>query len=116
MEVPLSPDCPIQLDYYLQHAQWTAFFTTALFLAYLFYYRLYVVAPPQVVCADVASLAALREHCPALFERYWPTPWASPAYMQTVLRAVIQTYPKPRRRRYVPSMCLDNIPPSYVPS
>ena len=98
LEIPLSPDCSVQLESYLQRVQWVAFFV-ALLAVYLLYYRVRAVAAPQVVCADSARLAALKEHCPAFFERFWPTAWALPAYMQTIVRATIQTTPKPQRRR-----------------
>ena len=66
---------------------------------YYVYYRTYVVSVPRVVCADEKRLAALKKHCPVFFEEFWPTFWAPQAHMQTVIRVVIQTFPKSKRER-----------------
>lgn len=68
-------------------------------VAYYIYYWLCVVSVPRVVCADERRLKALREHCPAFFEEFWPTIWAPQAHMQTVIRVAIQTFPKSKRKR-----------------
>lgn len=70
-----------------------------LLLVYYLYYRLCVVSVPRVVCADERRLRALKKHCPAFFEEYWPTIWAPQAHMQTVIRVAIQTFPKSKRKR-----------------
>ncbi len=66
---------------------------------YLLYYRRRVVGKPRVVCSDPDKLLMLKKECPALFEEFWPTPWASQAHMQTVIRVAIQTFPNSQRRR-----------------
>ena len=66
---------------------------------YYVYYRVYVVSVPRVVCADERKLSALKKHCPVFFEEFWPTFWAPQAHMQTVIRVVIQTFPKSKRTR-----------------
>lgn len=66
---------------------------------YLLYYQCVVVGKPKVVCHDTARLQALARHCPVFFEKYHPTVWAPHAYMQTIVRVAIQTFPKQERRR-----------------
>ena len=61
---------------------------------YAIYYYVFCVGRPRVVCSDRRTLRALRRHCPALFEPYWPTAWAPQAHMQTVLREAIQGSPR----------------------
>ena len=70
-----------------------------LLFAYYAYYRRYVVSVPRVVCADEKRLKALKKHCPAFFEEFWPTVWAPQTHMQTVIRVAIQTFPKSKRKR-----------------
>lgn len=66
---------------------------------YLVYYQCAVVGKPKVVCHDANRMQALTERCPVLFEEYRPTLWAPHAYMQTIVRVAIQTFPKLNRRR-----------------
>lgn len=76
---------------------WT--FLLVLF-TYLLYYQFVMVKKPKVVCHDPVRLEELKKYCPVFFEKYQFTPWAPNAYMQSVGRAIIQTYPKEKRRRY----------------
>ena len=96
---PLPHDCPTLVHFYLPRLALAAALT-AVFLLYLLYYRLAIVARPIVVCSDPDRLAALRTHCPVFFEEFWPTVWAAQAHMQSVIRAAIQFFPRSKRRRY----------------
>ena len=78
-----------------------------LLLLYLAYYRVFAVRRPRVACASADLLAALKTHCPVLFEEFWPTVWAPQAHMQTIVRVAIQTFPRSERRRYVARPCPD---------
>lgn len=73
---------------------------------YLVYYQWVIVGKPKVVCHDTARMHALSKHCPVFFEKYRPTLWAPHAYMQTIFRVAIQTFPKQERRRYVKDQSL----------
>jgi hypothetical protein len=70
-----------------------------LLACYVVYYRKYAVGPPKLVCSDPERKRVLEEHCPILFQRFYPTMWAIQAHVQTVGRAVLQNYPKLKRRR-----------------
>lgn len=75
------------------------------YVMYVSYYRKYVVGPPELVCCDPERKRALEKHCPVLFQPFFPTIWATQAYMQTVGRTLLQTYPKHTRRRYMHVAC-----------
>ena len=98
-ESHLPNDCPTLVEFYLPRIALGAVLALVLLL-YLSYYRLVVVAKPMVVCSDSDRLAALRRHCPVFFEEFRPTVWAVQAYMQTIVRAAIQSFPRSERRRY----------------
>ena len=95
----LGLNCDLLVAVYLPRA--LLFLSLALLLTiYYVYYRVCVVSVPRVVCADKRRLSALRKHCPVFFEEFWPTFWAPQAHMQTIIRVVIQTFPKSKRTRY----------------
>lgn len=71
----------------------------ALLVCYVLYYRKYVAAAPEVICSSQARKRELEEHCPVLFQTFYPTMWAPLAHMQTIGRAILQTYPRHPRRR-----------------
>ena len=73
--------------------------TVSFLSLYLVYYQCVIVGKPKVVCHDKARMQALTKHCPVFFEKYRPTLWAPHAYMQTIFRVAIQTFPKQERRR-----------------
>ena len=54
---------------------------------------------PEVYCCDEGKRKALKDYCPILFEPYYPTIWAPQAHMQSIGRAVVQTFPEHPRRR-----------------
>ena len=91
-------DCDTLVELFLPRALILLSLAIILF-AYYVYYRLYVVSVPRVVCADEKRLAALKKHCPAFFEEFWPTFWAPQAHMQSIIRVAIQTFPKSVRKR-----------------
>ncbi len=80
---------------------WLCLFTISLSLLLLYsaYYQYVMVKKPKVVCHDPGRMAALKKHCPVFFEKYRLTPWAPNAYMQSIIRVAIQTFPKEERRR-----------------
>lgn len=98
-ESPLPHDCPTLVHFYLPRLALGAALSVV-FLLYLLYYRLAIVARPSVVCSDPDRLAVLRRHCPVFFEEFWPTVWAVQAHMQSIIRVAIQTFPRSKRRRY----------------
>jgi len=71
--------------------------SVGLLVLYAIYYYVFAVGPPRVVCCDAGKLRALRSHCPALFENYWPTVWAPQAHVQTILLELTQTSPRQKR-------------------
>lgn len=73
---------------------------SVLLFCYVIYYRKYAVGYPKLVCCDTGRKRALQEHCPILFQRYFPPMWAIQAHVQTVGRALLQTHPKHTQRRY----------------
>ena len=95
----LGLDCNVLVESYLPKTLFLLSLITFL-IAYYFYYRIYVVSVPKVICADETRLKALKKHCPVFFEEFWPTIWAPQAHMQTVIRVAIQTFPKSERKRY----------------
>ena len=95
----LGLDCNVLVESYLPKTLFLLSLITIL-IAYYFYYRIYVVSVPKVICADETRLKALKKHCPVFFEEFWPTIWAPQAHMQTVIRVAIQTFPKSERKRY----------------
>ena len=45
----------------------------------------------QVITPKKGHLfAALKEHCPVLFENYWPTPWGYNTHINSIFRAKFQ--------------------------
>lgn len=75
--------------------------TVALLLVvlYIAYYQYVIVKKPSVICHDPQRMSELKKHCPIFFEKYQVTPWAINSYMQTVVRAFIQTSPVHKKRR-----------------
>ncbi len=71
----------------------------SLLLLYSAYYQYVMVKNPKVVCHDPGRMEDLKKHCPVFFEKYRLTPWAPNAYMQSIIRVAIQTFPKEKRRR-----------------
>lgn len=68
-------------------------------LYYVSYYRRRLAGRPEVICRDPERRKVLEEHCPALFQTFHPTIWAPQAHMQTVGRAVLQTFRVPEHPR-----------------
>ena len=87
-----------RLEYVLPRAA-LAVCSVGLLVLYAIYYYVFVVGPPRVVCCDAGKLRALRTHCPALFESYWPTVWAPQAHVQTILRVLTQRPPRHKGNR-----------------
>ncbi|XP_064382470.1 protein ABHD1-like [Halichondria panicea] len=89
---------------------WLCLFTISLSLLLLYsaYYQYVMVKKPKVVCHDPGRMAALKKHCPVFFEKYRLTPWAPNAYMQSIIRVAIQTFPKEERRRETVTMKSDD--------
>ena len=99
IRVPVT-ECNEWVTFFIPHVSLGAALL-ALLALYVCHYVLSVVRAPRVVCSDPARVKWLKEHCPAFFEVYWPTPWAPQAHLQTVLRTVVQKlHPLklPRRR------------------
>ncbi len=66
---------------------------------YMMYYKYQMVRKPKITCHDPRRMKELKKHCPVFFEKYLLTPWAPNAYMQTIIRVAVQTFPKKNRRR-----------------
>lgn len=84
-----------------------------LLTCYVIYYRRYVVCRPELVCCDPERRRTLEENCPALFQDFYPTIWAPQGHMQTLIRAVCQSFPKHKRRRCVKLMSC-HTPSSFI--
>ncbi len=68
-------------------------------VVYIAYYQYAMLHKPRITCHDPQRMKDIMKHCPVFFEKYCVTPWAPNAYMQTIVRVVIQTFPKEPRRR-----------------
>lgn len=54
-------------------------------------YYVCVCEPLQVISPKGGQLfSALKEHCPILFESYWPTPWGYNRHITSIFRAKFQ--------------------------
>eukprot|EP00731_Ephydatia_muelleri_P009626 Em0005g212a len=65
----------------------------ALLAAFVAYYLLAVVKKPKVVGGNGELRALYEQHCPSLWESYWPTFWALNAHVSSIVRAFIQRHP-----------------------
>lgn len=66
---------------------------------YTYYYQYVMVQKPKITCHNNRRMKELKKYCPVFFERYRLTPWAPNAYMQTIIRVLVQTFPKENRTR-----------------
>lgn len=84
--------CPTTYGYLLPRVLFVMCLV-GLWVVYIIYYLVFNVLRPRVVCSDERRLRALRQHCPCLFERYWPTVWALHGHVQSTFRVLIQRAP-----------------------
>ncbi|XP_046377501.1 phospholipase ABHD3-like [Haliotis rufescens] len=60
---------------------------------YFVYYISRIVKKPIIACQDQRLLKFLKNHCPVIAEKYWPTWWCSESRLQTIFRAILQSSP-----------------------
>ena len=65
----------------------------ALLSAFVVYYLLAVVKKPKVAGGNGRLRELYQQHCPSLWESYWPTFWALNAHVSSIVRAFIQRPP-----------------------
>ena len=77
-----------------------SFFLCFIALVYLLYYLKVVVHKPRVMSSSSDLRELLVKECPTLNRKYWPLLWGPQAHMQTVLRVLLQSYPRVKSRRW----------------
>ncbi|XP_065063657.1 phospholipase ABHD3-like [Rhopilema esculentum] len=88
-------------------------FCLGLSFVYMFYYLLFVVRRPRLICRDGKFRRKLKQHMLIMNEYYWPTFWCFSSHMMTVCCAVFRAkLPVPYRREYIETpdgekLCLD---------